>query len=125
VVEAEALEPEVVEAEALEPEVVEAEALEPEVVEAEAVQTAAPVPDLKVEMERADGLIASGQYNEARRIYSSLLSAYPEDKIVRMKMEELVMLLKVSGQGGDLYKNSLESFLASIMRRRDELRKNT
>lgn len=87
-------------------------------------ETTTPV-DSAAEMGRADELIAKGEYIEARNIYSSLLSVYPEDKIVRTKLQELMMLLKVTGQTGELYNNGLESFHTAIMRRRDEFRKNT
>ena len=88
-------------------------------------EEAAPAVDHDSEMKRADGLIAAGDYSEARRIYSSLLSASPGDKIISMKIQELMMLLKVTGQGGELYNNRLEAFHSAIMRRRDEFRKST
>jgi len=112
--------PEPVEPEVLEPEVFEAEVLEPEGLEA-----ASPAPEKGAEMERAERSIAAGEYKEAMRIYSELISMDPEDKITRMKMDELRMLLKVTGQGPMLYQKQLESFVSAIMRRRDELHKST
>lgn len=70
--------------------------------------------------EDADRFIAEGDYLQAMRIYRSILSSNPDNRMVLQRVEELKTLLKLLGKDKDALIAKLNSFLEDIRKGRDE-----
>jgi hypothetical protein len=76
-------------------------------------------------LRKADDLISEGEYVKAMNLYTALLTDGSGNETILMKVEELKLLLKVMGLGGQIYKYKLQTFLGAIKRRRDEFFANS
>jgi hypothetical protein len=76
-------------------------------------------------LRKADELISEGEYVKAMNLYTALLTDGSGNETILMKVEELKLLLKVMGLGGQIYKYKLQTFLGAIKRRRDEFFANS
>lgn len=73
----------------------------------------------------AEALIASGEYSKAIKIYKELLTAEPDNRLIRQKIEELNMLLKLLGKQGEGTISNLEAFAEALKKRKDEFFRNS
>jgi tetratricopeptide (TPR) repeat protein len=75
--------------------------------------------------EDADGLIAAGNYLGAMEAYRKMLSAYPDDRAVMQRIEELRFLMKLMGKDKEALISKLNDFLGGIQKRRDEFHRSS
>lgn len=72
------------------------------------------------DVDDADKWIVQGKYGEAMNIYKKILSAYPGDRRVLQRVEELRALLKLLGKDKEELVIKLEHLLEGIKKRRSE-----